>query len=514
MRSVFPFRVILFLGCCYLLPVGLVAQQDLNKEIDKLLQNWTYLHSNNKYDRAIRQAEKAFTLAEQLKDKGLMATALHKEALSYIKQPKRLKKNRKLAKEKFEKSLFLLATTSNQEDLRIDNLEQLLALATLEGEQELILVYNNQITEIKKMIKTSATSQALVENKVVLESKIDKLATQRKALSKKVKSLTEAQLESELLIALQKNQVDSFRFESIKDSFLLQQKELVLTEQSAKLELQQSHIALQNSQIELQASQRNVSLALMAIISLLAIGTFMRYIETKKHFLELSAKNEIIEAERKKSEQLLLNILPAIVANELKLNGVAKAKKYENATVFFSDFKNFSAIAKSLSPEKLVHELDFYFKAFDQIIGKYQIEKIKTIGDAYMCVGGLPEENKTNSLEVVKAALEIQAYLSQLKEERIAKGEPYFEARIGIHTGPLVAGVVGSSKFAYDIWGDTVNVAARLESKSEVGKVNISATTYDLIKNRYACESRGRIPVKNRGEVEMYFVEKPLLAAS
>ena len=130
MQPVFPFRVILFLGCCYYLPVGLVAQQDLNKEIDKLFQNWTHLHSDKKYDRAIRQAEKAFIVAEQMNDKGLMATALYKEALSYIKQPKRLKKNRKLAKKKFEESLFLLATISNQEDLRIDNLEQLLALAT------------------------------------------------------------------------------------------------------------------------------------------------------------------------------------------------------------------------------------------------------------------------------------------------------------------------------------------------------------------------------------------------
>ena len=191
----------------------------------------------------------------------------------------------------------------------------------------------------------------------------------------------------------------------------------------------------------------------------------------------------------------------------MKVNGVAKAQKYDNATVLFSDFINFSAIAESLTPEKLVRQLDFYFKTFDEIIGKYQLEKIKTIGDAYMCVGGLPQENANNPLEMVKAALEIQAKLEQLKTERSAKGEPFFEARIGIHTGPLVAGVVGSRKFAYDVWGDTVNVAARLESKSEAGKVNISSATYKQIKSIFACEFRGKIPIKNRGEVDMYFVK-------
>lgn len=343
-----------------------------------------------------------------------------------------------------------------------------------------------------------------------MESKVSKLALQKNYLSKRVKSLSEAQLESELVIALQKNQVDSFKFALTRDSLILQQKELVLAQQSAKLDLQQSQIDLQNSQLDLQKSQRNFFLALAAIIGLLAVGAFLRYMETKRHFALLQTKNEIIEDEKKKSEQLLLNILPAVVANELKINGTAKARKYENATVLFSDFKNFSAIAESLTPERLVHELDFYFKTFDDIIGKYKLEKIKTIGDAYMVVAGLPEEDPNNPLEMVKAALEIQSYLTALKMEREEKGQPFFEARIGIHTGPLVAGVVGSKKFAYDVWGDTVNVAARLESKSEAGRVNISSSTYAIISNDFECEFRGKIPIKNRGEVDMYFVNEIL----
>ena len=482
------------------------AQNSLKDNFVITIKNWENLHDQGKYDEAILQAEKALLLATKLNDKEGMAIALNKEATSLIRKTRRVNKNRKRAKEKFEKSLFHLATVNNN-SLRINNLTQLRWLADRDKDKEQAALYQNQIMEVKKLMETNAKNEVLTENKEVLENQVTRLAVQKRVLTKRVKSLSEAQLESELVIALQKNQVDSFKFELIRDSLILQQKELVVQEQATQLNLQQSHIDLQNSELELQKSQRNYFLALAGIITLLAAAAFLRYFETKRHFAVLQAKNEIIEAEKKKSDELLLNILPVVVANELKVNGVAKAKKYEGATVLFSDFKNFSAIAESLTPEKLVHQLDFYFKTFDEIIGKYELEKIKTIGDAYMCVGGLPNENPNNPLEMVKAALEIQETLERLKAERSAKGEPFFEARIGIHTGPLVAGVVGSRKFAYDVWGDTVNVAARLESKSQAGKVNISAATYHKIKSTFACEFRGKIPIKNRGEVDMYFVK-------
>jgi len=485
----------------------ITAQTNLKDNFAITIKNWENLHDEGKYDEAIQQAIKAALLAEKLGDKAAIAIALNKEATSLLRKTRRVNRNRKKAKEKFERSLFYLATVAGNRSLRINNLAQLRWLAERDKDREQAAIYQNQIAEVKKLMETNAKNEVLAENKVVLENKVNRLAVQKKVLTKRVKSLSEAQLESELVIALQKNQVDSFKFELIRDSLILQQKELVVQEQATQLDLQQSHIDLQNSQLDLQKSQRNYFLALAGIIALLAVGAFLRYFETKKHFEVLQAKNEIIEEEKKKSEELLLNILPAVVANELKVNGVAKAKKYEDATVLFSDFKNFSAIAESLTPEKLVRQLDFYFKTFDEIIGKYQLEKIKTIGDAYMCVGGLPKENPNNPLEMVKAALEIQQKLESLKVDRSKKGEPFFEARIGIHTGPLVAGVVGSRKFAYDVWGDTVNVAARLESKSEAGKVNISAATYHKIKTNFACEFRGKIPIKNRGEVDMYFVK-------
>lgn len=505
---ILPIRVsllaILMVFCS--IPYAIIAQNNTKDVTAISLQNWQTYHNRQEYDQAIEQAEKALAFATTAKNKEVMALALNRVGLSLIKKTKRVKKSRKLAKEKFEKSLFYLATVKDQE-LRISNLEKLQWLAEMEKNVEQAAAYEKQLTEIEALQKASAKNEALVENKAVLEGKVNQLAVQKKVLSKKIKSLSEAQLESELLIALQKNQVDALGFELAKDSLLLQQKELVVAEQATKLQLQESHIDLQNSQIDLQKSQRNFFLALAGLVGLIAMGILARYFETKTHNAQLQSKNEIIEEERKKSEQLLLNILPVVVANELKVNGTAKARKYENATVLFSDFINFSAIAEALTPERLVHELDFYFKTFDSIISNYKLEKIKTIGDAYMCVAGLPEEDPNNPLEMVKAALEIQSYLTALKIERMDAGEPYFEARIGIHTGPLIAGVVGSKKFAFDVWGDTVNVAARLESKSEAGKVNVSASTYEYIKSSFNCVARGKVPVKNKGEIEMYFVE-------
>ncbi|HRH02290.1 MAG TPA: adenylate/guanylate cyclase domain-containing protein [Bacteroidia bacterium] len=217
-----------------------------------------------------------------------------------------------------------------------------------------------------------------------------------------------------------------------------------------------------------------------------------------------------ISKEKQRSEELLLNILPSETAEELKATGAAKAKSFDNISVLFTDFKNFTRASELLSAEELVKEINYCYSEFDRIITKYGIEKIKTIGDAYMCAGGLPVANTTHPFDVVKAGLEMVAFIEANKQERIAKGQPYFELRLGIHSGPVVAGIVGIKKFAYDIWGDTVNTASRMESSGETGKVNISGTTYELIKDRFKCTYRGKIQAKNKGEIDMYFVEAEL----
>ena len=241
-----------------------------------------------------------------------------------------------------------------------------------------------------------------------------------------------------------------------------------------------------------------ISFVVAGLILLLAISLFRRYKYVRK-------TNRIIEEEKDRSEKLLLNILPEETANELKENGKVQAKQFSAVTVLFTDFVGFTKYSENLSPEVLVETIGFYFSKFDEIIKKYGLEKIKTIGDAYMCAGGLPFPTEDHAHKMLLAAFEIAEFVDQTKKNEEA-AEKLFDIRIGMNTGPVVAGVVGSTKFAYDIWGDTVNVASRMESMSEPGKINISENTYTLIKEDFNCEFRGEIEAKNRGKLKMYFV--------
>lgn len=215
-----------------------------------------------------------------------------------------------------------------------------------------------------------------------------------------------------------------------------------------------------------------------------------------------------LELEKHKSEELLLNILPAETAEELKKFGAAKAKRHELVTVMFSDFKGFSRISEQMDPEDLVAEIDHCFRAFDEIMEKFGLEKIKTVGDAYLCVGGIRDDDGDEATRVTLAAIEIQKFMAGLKVQRQAEEKPFFEARIGIHTGAVVAGIVGIKKFAYDIWGDTVNLAARMETSGEAGKVNISEATYHLIKALFRCTYHGQYTETDGENINMYYVEE------
>jgi PAS domain S-box-containing protein len=223
---------------------------------------------------------------------------------------------------------------------------------------------------------------------------------------------------------------------------------------------------------------------------------------------EINQQKMIIEEEQEKSEKLLLNILPFEVAKQLKSKGRAGTRQYKLVSVLFTDFKGFSNISKTLDPKDLVSILDSYFAKFDEITGAHYIEKIKTIGDAYMCAGGLPLSNKSNPIDAVLAGLEIQYYMNTLNDSKVLNNLPVWELRLGIHTGPVVAGVVGKKRFAYDIWGDTVNIASRMEQSGHVGWVNVSGTTYEYIKDFFNCDYRGKIETKNLGKIDMYFVNR------
>lgn len=220
--------------------------------------------------------------------------------------------------------------------------------------------------------------------------------------------------------------------------------------------------------------------------------------------------DSILKDSLKRSDDLLLNILPEKIAQELKDKGKTEPSYYPCATILFTDFKGFTKIAEKLSPRELVSELDSCFKLFDNITQKYGLEKIKTIGDAYMCVGGIPTEDPNHAENSCLAALEMLDIIQKLAIEKKEMNLPFWEVRIGIHSGPVIAGVIGEKKFAYDVWGDSVNTASRLESSGEAGKVNVSDKTYYLVKNKFQFTPRGKISAKNKGEIEMFFLESKI----
>ena len=216
--------------------------------------------------------------------------------------------------------------------------------------------------------------------------------------------------------------------------------------------------------------------------------------------------------EEQKNQKLLQAILPKDVADELKEKGAAEPVLHKNVSVLFTDFKGFTQISETMTPQELVKELDGCFSQFDRLTERYHLEKLKTIGDSYMCVGGLPVPKPgkiigaKNAVDSVLAAMEIQSFMLQMKTVREAQGFPFWELRLGIHSGPLVAGVIGEKKFAYDVWGDTVNTASRMESSGAAGKINISGATYELVKDFFNCGYRGKVNAKNKGELDMYYV--------
>jgi class 3 adenylate cyclase len=246
-------------------------------------------------------------------------------------------------------------------------------------------------------------------------------------------------------------------------------------------------------------NQRNMLAGVMVFFIIVSVLVYRNYRSQKR-------LNRLLDVAKKQSDHLLLNILPLETAEELKSTGKAKAKRFDEVTVMFTDFKDFTQASERMSAEELVTEINFYFSEFDNIISRHNIEKIKIIGDSYMCAGGLPVANETHAHDVVSAAVELQEFMTAQKNERTGQAKSFFELRIGIHTGPVVAGIVGHIKFAYDIWGDTVNTASRMENASEPNKINISGETFEKVKDRFNCSYRRKVTAKHKGEIDMYFV--------
>lgn len=267
---------------------------------------------------------------------------------------------------------------------------------------------------------------------------------------------------------------------------------------------------LQNENLILKQKLINLEKLRVSNISLASASQRLEDINFLLEESQSKIKNqqrELIDA-KNKSEELLRNILPEEISRELMINGEAQPQFYKKVTVMFTDFVGFTKVCENREPQDMTQELNQHFSYFDDICEIHYLEKIKTIGDAYMCAGGIPMRNNSNPFDIILAAMKMMAYMNIVNEEKMARNEAVWQIRIGIHTGSVVAGVIGKRKFAYDIWGDAVNTAYRIESTSEAGRINISGDTYKLVKDFFECTYRGKIYAKNKGEIDMYFVER------
>jgi class 3 adenylate cyclase len=299
---------------------------------------------------------------------------------------------------------------------------------------------------------------------------------------------------------------DSLAQEQASRQLLISEKELLELEKAktdAELRAKEAELRAKDDQLKAQAAeQRNYLIggAAAGIIVLIVIVALVGRYRSKQK------SNRLLSVEKQKADRLLLNILPGPIAEELKARGRVEPRRFEQVSILFADLKGFTAIAARMSPEQLIEQLGDTFSHFDQIVERYGLEKIKTIGDAYMAVAGLTQPDPDHAYHAVAAALDMQAYMEELGWRQTSVGSTPWTLRVGIHSGPVIAGVIGEKKFAYDIWGDAVNLAARMETSGEVGKVNVSAATHELVKPFARAEPRGAIEVKNKGAVEMYFI--------
>jgi adenylate cyclase len=462
----------------------------------------------NKFDKAIEYYNKINQYRDILKNSQInygylmgigeiyFKKGLYDDALTYYQQALSSNQNITLrAGNLIKLSKVLLKKNSRQKSLEylleayqiaLLNNQQLLVVQVLEGLGE---VYKQDDFEksIKAFKKAEKLGKEIKANDELMD--IYQGLSTTYALNK---DYNNAYIYKELYIS----QKDSLFNLKTDDKIRGLQFDFDLEKKEDKIGLLEKESQIQQLKEKKQQYFMYASTLVIFLIILLAIGLYRRY-----SFIRHT--NQIIEEEKNRSDKLLHNILPEETAMELKQNGKVQAKKFDSVTVLFTDFKGFTHFAKDLTPEELVSSVDFYFSKFDEIMEKYGMEKIKTIGDAYMAAGGLPFETNDHPFKMILAAFEIAEFIEETKQNNDLTS---FDIRIGINTGAIVAGVVGIHKFAYDIWGDTVNVASRMETLSYPGRINISENTYELVKDVFTCKYRGEIEVKNRGMMKMYFV--------
>lgn len=517
-------------------------KEQLEKATDKqeryaLLYQLTKVLTKNEAEQAIEYGKDAVDVAESIGDRQLIADASYALALAYErdrnlgKTEAWLKTTTRHAMAVKDANLILNAVdkrtrmaTRNRNYRRATEINrEALDFFTQEGNDigTLRAEAQGERSRLEKMANTLAKRRSQLEDELeilqeeqeILEEENDQLLSvnerRKRQLQEKQEELSQVEqekVEVEERMAESQAQVALLSRSALEKQAAVDRVERELAEQ----ELAASQAELRAAEAEVAQNQsenlRNYAIGIGLLLLLLSALLYYRFVSKRRDAKALATSNAELAESRQRSDELLLNILPAAIADELKENGKAAARKFEDTTILFSDFVNFTSISEQLGPEDLVKELDVCFRAFDQIVDSYpDVEKIKTIGDAYMIAHGL-DNRKSIPSNLIEVAKQMQAFLTERSNKRKQLGLPFFTARVGLHTGPVVAGVVGVKKFSYDVWGDTVNTAARIESQCEPGRINVSETTYRLVKYQFDCEYRGKVKAKNKGYIDMYYV--------
>lgn len=454
----------------------------------------------NDYYNAIVYNEAAIQEAEKLAEKSSLALALEFQAKLYNVLGN-------VSKERTFRTQFLETQNElkNKSELKEGQIDaQRLAMEQLERDA---LLFEKRLADEElenQKVRTQLEEQRAREAlQAARESRLEEEKA-RALVDLNIERSKRAEYERNL--ALNKLREDSIqaRQDSIR---------IMLSQRNEELAKQNALVAEQKARNARSEAERwtIIGILLLVLVIFIIFGlVYQRRINSRlSEANKLIRKNQLqLANEKERTEQLLLNILPKQTAEELKEKNKVEPRTYESVSVMFTDFIGFTKIASEMDPADVIHELDRFFQKFDEIVEKYNLERIKTMGDAYMCAGGIPAPNTSHPNDIVSAALEILDYMLQDNKQRNKEGKAYWKIRIGIHTGPIVAGVIGNKKFAYDIWGDTVNTASRMESSALPNSINISGDTYRLIEDDFECFNRGEIQVKNKGKVEMYVVEQ------
>jgi adenylate cyclase len=490
------------------------SENDLNEAARNLNAVANLYWEKKAYDQAVKYFSQSLQLNQQLGNSQAVKSLYNYLGMIYADKGQPSK-----SIEMYEKSLELVRRSGKRDANLVEGLKNLAysyeslqdypkAIQKLQEALEVAREMNNlklmstcyfNLADLSEKAGNSAEATTYFNE----FNKLEKIMAREQAEKKSVEAQEMAQSKRQVEQRLQGTQQQLETADSLVTQSQLQIELLNREKELSDLKLKEQETALQNERLK-----NNFLVAIAVFVAVVALLLFYGLYRVRAANRKIKAQQQVIEVEKEKSDNLLRNILPESTAQELKDQGYAKPRHYDSVSVLFTDFVGFTQVASKLEPAALVKELEEFFLEFDEIIERHKLEKIKTIGDAYMCAGGLPEPSETHAIDTVRAALEIKAFVQGINQRQQAEGKTPWQIRIGIHTGSLVAGVIGKKKFAYDIWGDAVNTASRMESSGEANRVNISGDTHALIEGHFKCTYRGKVEAKNKGEVDMYFVEE------